>query len=115
DSLFHGELLRQLRLLQLYAQPLAKDRGVAAPSAAQYLYVARVRFSEPLADLYGSGLPCAVRTEQSEAFTRLDVEVDSRDGCNGTEAFREVGYEEGRRHGAMLSCGLEASTTNLTT
>ena len=86
----HGELLGQLRLLQLDAEPLAEPRRVGGPAEPEHFHVARIRRGQPLADLDGGGLAGAVGAEQPEAFAGADLEVQARDGDHVVIALAQV-------------------------
>jgi hypothetical protein len=78
-GLLDGELVRQLRLLQLDAEALLQRAGVGVPVHAQHLEIAGVARRQALAHLDGGGLAGAVGAEQSEAFAGEDLEVDAID------------------------------------
>ena len=85
----HGQLVGELRFLQLNAEPLAQraPRGALAPRCPQNLDVAAVGRRQAFEDLDGGRLPGAVRSEQPEALARPDREIETRDGDDVTEAF----------------------------
>ena len=64
------QLVGELRLLQLDAQPLAQRLRIGRPAEPEHLDVARVGLRQPFADLDRRGLAGAVRTEQAEALAR---------------------------------------------
>ena len=74
------QLVGELGVLQLDAEPLAQLLGIRGPAQAEDLDVASVRHGEPLADLDRRRLAGAVRAQQPEALAGGDVEVDAVDG-----------------------------------
>jgi hypothetical protein len=84
-----GELVGELRLLQLNAEPLAQrpPGGALAPRCPQDLDVARVRCRQPFEDLDRRGLAGAVRSEQAKALAGADREVEARDGDDVAETL----------------------------
>src|SRR3989441_12177532 len=77
-----GQLVGELGLLELDAEPLAQraiGRAAPAPPHPEQLHVPRVRLREPLDNLDRGGLAGAVGTEQSEAFPGRDSEIEPGD------------------------------------
>src|SRR5258705_1572796 len=89
EDFTHGDLVGELRFLQLNAEPLAQGapRGAVAPRRPQNLDVAGVGRREALEDLDRGGLPGAVRPEQPEALAGRDRQVETRDRHDITEAL----------------------------
>jgi hypothetical protein len=84
-----GELVGELRFLQLNAEPLAQraPRGAVAPRRPQNLDVAAVGRRQPLENLDRRGLAGTVRPEQAKALAGPDREIETRDRQDVTEAF----------------------------
>src|SRR5205085_9671851 len=84
-----GELVGELCLLQLNAEPLAQGapRGAFAPRRPQNLDVTAVGRRQPLEDLDGGRLPGAVRPEQPKALAGPDGKIETRDRNHVTEAL----------------------------
>ena len=80
ERLEDGELLGELRLLQLDAEPLAQLGRVGLPPQPEHLDDAGVGRRQALADLDRRGLAGAVRSEQAETLAGVDLEVDAVDG-----------------------------------
>ncbi len=80
QGLLDGLLVRELRLLERDADPLAQRRVVLVPGEAEELDDAGGRLGQTLEDLDGRRLARAVRPEQPEAFARRDAQVDPVDG-----------------------------------
>ena len=74
--LFDRQLLGELGLLQLHAEPLAQLGAVGLPAQSQQFDRPGVGLEQPLADLDGGGLPRPVRSQQSEALARARLEID---------------------------------------
>jgi len=95
-GLLHRELLGELRLLELDAEPLAQGALVAVPPLAEHLDHPLVGNREALADLDRGRLAGAVRAEQPEALARGDREIEPVDGDDVAVAFSEAGHEQRR-------------------
>ncbi len=80
QDLAHLQLLRELRLLQLDAEPAAQRQAVASPPIAEHLDVTGVGVPEAFEDLDGRRLAGAVRAEHAEALAGADLEVEPGDG-----------------------------------
>jgi hypothetical protein len=100
--LLDGQLLGELRLLELDAEPLAESALVAIPPLAQHLDHPFVRSGQSFADLDRRGLSRAVGAEQPEALPRSDGEVEAVHGDHVTEALSQAGDAQRRlsRRGA---------------
>src|SRR5688572_6524963 len=79
QGLGDGQLIGELRVLQLNAEPLPQRAGVVLPREAQHLHFTRIRLRQAFADLDGGRLAGAVRPEQPKAFARAHVKVDAVD------------------------------------
>ena len=73
----HGQLFGKPRLLQRDSQQFAQLALVARPRHAENFDLTRSRLQQPFENFDGRGLARAVRTEQSEALTGLDAEIES--------------------------------------
>ncbi len=80
QRLFDGQLLRQLRLLQLDAEPLTQLALGVAPPQPENLHVAGVGREQAFEDLDGGRLAGAVRAQESEALTTINRERETVDG-----------------------------------
>src|SRR6266516_2475852 len=99
-----GQLVGELGLLELDAEPLAQravGRAAPAPPHPEQLHVPRVRLGEPLENLDRGGLAGAVGTEQSEAFTGRDGEIEPGD-CDHVRVALDEAAAADRRH---AQCG----------
>jgi len=105
DRFEDGELVGELRILKLDAEPLAELRGARIPAHAQHFDVAGIGGNQPLADFHGGGLAGAVRSEQAEAFAGADFEFQAVDGEHILVSFPQVAHVKGggRRGGCHLS------------
>jgi hypothetical protein len=74
------ELFRELRVLQLNAEPLAELLGIRAPMHPEQFHVAGIRGRQPFADLDRGGFSRAVGPEKAEALASADFEVQAIDG-----------------------------------
>ena len=86
----HRQLVGELRLLQLDAEPLAQRLRIGRPAQPEHLDVAGVRLRQPFADLDGRGLAGAVRAEQAEALARAHLELDAVDGDDVLVGLAEI-------------------------
>src|SRR6185369_16555128 len=66
-GLLHRELVGELRLLELDAEPLAQRVLVVGPASPEHFHHALVRRRQPLADLDRRRLARAIRSEETEA------------------------------------------------
>src|SRR6185295_8595646 len=96
DRLFHGELLGELSLLQRDSQQLPELPVVRSPAAAQHQHLASIRSVDPLTDLDGGSLSRAVRAQEAEALSRVDLEIEAVDCDDILVGFAEI---------ANLECG----------
>ncbi len=114
QGLEDGQLVGELRLLQLDAQPLAQRLRVRRPPQPENFDVTRVRLGQPLADLDRRRLAGAVRTEQAEALPGRHVEVDAVDGHDVLVGLAKIGDAQcrarlGQGHpGSLQGRGLAA-------
>jgi hypothetical protein len=74
------QLVRELRVLELDAKPLAYLLRVGGPVQAEHLDVAGIGGGQPLADLNGRRLAGPVRAQQAEALAAGDIEIEAVDG-----------------------------------
>lgn len=95
QRLFHGQLVGQLRFLQLNPEPRAEGGGRTRPPLAEDLYITGIRHQEAFEDLDGGGLPCAVRSEQAETLASHDGKVQSIHGDERTVSLHDTGALQG--------------------
>src|SRR5439155_4965353 len=97
---------RQTRLLEGDAQPLPQRVVLLSPVPAEDLYLARCRRQQPFQDFDGRGLARAVRSEQAEAFSAPDLEIEAVNRIHragsALVAFAEIAAGYGGGHGVML-------------
>ena len=91
------QLVGELRLLQLDAQPLTQRQRVGGPPQPEHLDVAGVRLRQPFADLDRRRLAGAVRPQQAEAFAGAHVQLDAVDGDDVLVGLAEIGDAQGGR------------------
>ena len=96
DRLLHGELLGELRLLELDAEPLAERALVAVPPLPEHFDHALVGRRESLADLDRRRRPRAIRAEQPEALPRGHREIEAVHGDDVAEALPQTGDAQRR-------------------
>src|SRR6266853_2826566 len=86
-----GELIGELRFLQLNAEPFAQgaSRRSVLPPHAEDFDVARVGRRQPFEDLDRRRLAGAVRAEQPKAFTGADAEIEAGDRDDVSEALHQ--------------------------
>jgi len=98
DGLLDGELLGELRVLQLNAQTLTQRASARPPRPPhpEDLDLAPVGGGEPLENLDGGRLPRPVRPQQAEALARVDGEVEPRDRYDVGVSLSEAGTTDGR-------------------
>jgi len=89
ERLVDRQLLGELRVLQLDSEQLSQILLVRLPSSAQYFDIARIGAQKPLADFDRRRLSGAVRTEESKAFSSVDLEVQTVDGDDVAVRFAE--------------------------
>src|SRR4029434_10934922 len=90
DRLLDGELVAQLRLLELNSEAAAQRLIVSAiPMLAEDLDVPRIGRGEPLEDLDRRRLACAVGSEQAKALAAGDLEIEASDGNDIAVALDE--------------------------
>src|SRR6185437_14913236 len=70
QRLVHRELLGQLGLLELDAEVFAEGTATRLVGPLH---------SQPFEDLDGGGFPGAIGPQESEAFTAMDGEIETRD------------------------------------
>ena len=81
QGLLDRQLVGELRLLQLHAEPLPQARPACwRPPAAQHLDVACVRLDQPFENLDRGRLAGAVGPEQAKALAAFDFQVQSGHG-----------------------------------
>ena len=103
----HGELFRKPRFLQRDAQPLAHFAFILAPGVAENRDLARSRLQQPFQDFDGRGLPCPVRTEQTEALSGLNFKVQPAHGLDfAVVGLAQVAALNGYRHSVILPDGV---------
>jgi hypothetical protein len=76
EGLAHLQLLLELALLQLHADPLVQPVPVGQRVQAEDPHLAAVPPAQPLHALDRGGLARAVRAQDAEDLTRLDVKRD---------------------------------------
>ena len=98
QGFFDRKLFRELRFLELNAQPFAEGPPSRAviPAHAQDFDVAGVGEGEAFQDLDGGGLPGAIGPQETETLTGIDGEVQSRDGENVGVALDETAGADSR-------------------
>ena len=104
DRLGDGELIAQLRVLELDAEALAQraSPGAVVPVHPQDFDRSGVGDREPFEDLDGGGLAGAVGAEQPEALAGFDGEIEPRDRYDVAVALdqpRAVNRRHVRRRG----------------
>ena len=57
-------------------------RSIFVPSVAKDANFAGGRCEQAFEDFDGRGLPCSVRTEESEALASVDLQAEAADGFN---------------------------------
>ena len=93
------QLLREARLLQRDAQPLAQLALVALPRHAEDFDLARGRLQQAFENLDGGGLAGAVRSEQAEALAGLDGEIEPAHGFDlAVVGLRQAAASDGGFH-----------------
>jgi hypothetical protein len=78
QGLGHGELVGELRVLQLNAEPLAQRAGVGRPREPEDLDLPFIRGGQPLADFNGGRLAGAVGSQQAETDAARHIQIDAR-------------------------------------
>ena len=91
ECLLNGELVGELRFLELNAQAFAERAsfGAFAPGHAKNLDVAAVLECQSLEDFDGRGLACPVRAQQAEALAARDGQVDAGNRDDVAEALEQ--------------------------
>ena len=89
QRLLDGELVGELRLLELDAEALAQ-LALVAPSAGRAPRLARVGREQPFEDLDRRRLAGAVRAEQAEALAAAHLERQAVDGHDVAVAFLQI-------------------------
>ena len=97
DDLFDGELVAELRLLELDTEPLPQRVVVGAPAHAEDLDVAGVRLDQAFEDLDGGRLAGAVRPEQAEALPCPHLEIEAGHGDDVAVSLVQAAAHERRR------------------
>ena len=92
--LVNGQLLGELGLLKLDAEPLAQVALVRVPPLAEHFDDAGIRLGETLADLDRGGLARPIGAEQAEALAGAHREVESVDSNDVAVGLAEPGDEE---------------------
>ena len=82
DGFAHSQLFGQARLLKGDANPLAQLTFVFVPSVAKNAHFSSGRGEQAFEDFDGRGLPCSVRTEESEALASVDLQAQAAYGFN---------------------------------
>ena len=97
ECLLDGELVGELRFLELNAQALAERAscGAFTPGRAKNLDVAAVLECQSLEDFDGRGLACPVRAQQAEALAARDGEVDAGNRDDVAEALEQRATADG--------------------
>ena len=90
QHLFDGQLVAELCLLQMDAEPFPQLALARRPCESENLDVAPVRREEALEDLDRRRLAGAVRTEEPEALAAPDVQRQTGHGDDVTVAFLET-------------------------
>ena len=97
-----GQLLGELRLLELYTQALAQVVIMpGAPPVTEHVHRPLVRRGESFEDLDGRRLAGPIRAQQSEALTRPHRKVDPRDRHQVFISLHQAGAAN--RHGGTVS------------
>src|SRR5688572_8771507 len=101
QRLLDGQLVGELRLLQLDAEPLAQRSFVMAPAQSKYLDLAGIWLQQTFQDLDRCRLAGAVRPEQAKAFAAVNGQrqIGDRDNrsvriaqtCTGHRRFCDAG------------------------
>ena len=106
EHLLDRQLLAELRLLQLNAEPLPDLPLVRAPAEAEHLDLAGVGREQPLENLDRRRLAGAVRAEQAEALAALHVQRQPVHGDDVAVAlFESVTSHREVVHGVSVSAG----------
>jgi hypothetical protein len=98
-----GQLVGELRLLELDAEPLPQRVRVALPAHAEHFHLAGIGSCQALADLDRRRLAGAVGSDQAEALARADLEIDAVNGDDVVVLLVQVadpqcGAASGRAH-----------------
>ncbi len=79
DGFAHAQLLREARILQRNANPLAELARVVGPSVPENADFSGSGREQAFEDFDGSRLPCSVGAEKTEAFAGLDAQAEAAD------------------------------------
>ena len=90
EHLFDGQLVAELRLLQVDAEPFPQLTLARRPCESENLDVSPVRREETLEDLDRRRFPGPVRTEETKALATPDVQRQTGHGDDVTVAFLEI-------------------------
>src|SRR5918999_2139573 len=90
QRLLDGQLLGELRVLQLNPEQLAELALVRRPAPPKDLDVARIRCRQSLTNLDRRRLTGAVRAEQPKAFPAQNLEIELVDGDDGAERLAQT-------------------------
>ena len=95
QRLQNGQLVVELRVLQLDSEALPQHTILLAPTHPEHLDVAGVVGIESFQDFNRRGLPGTVRPEQPEALPRSHVEIETVNGGDVAVALDETGAADG--------------------
>jgi len=101
--LFDGELLGELSLLQLNAEQLTQCALVVRPTTTEDDDVSFIGAVQPLANLDRRRLPGTVGSQQAEAFSGGDLEIETVDGDDVAIALPKPAH--GKRYTPRIMIG----------
>jgi hypothetical protein len=79
-SLEDGQLLRELRILELNAEPLPQIAAIVLPRSSENYHLPGIPRQESFAYLYCSGLAGAIGAEQSETLPGGNIQIEAVHG-----------------------------------
>jgi len=89
------QLVGELRLLELDAEPAAQGQAIAPPAVPEHLDLSGVRRPKPFEDLDRGRLARAVGPEHAEALGALHLEVEAGHSHDVTVTLGEAAATEG--------------------
>src|ERR1035438_820108 len=104
NGLSHRQLLRQPGFLQRNPDPLTQLARIVTPLMAKDADFPRRRSQQTLKDFDGRGLPCTVRTKQTEAFASLNAQTEAANGLHfAVVGLAQIGALDRRSHEGILT------------
>ena len=95
EHLAHVQLVGELRLLELDAQPAAQGEAIAPPVVPEHLDLSGVGRPKPFEDLHRGRLARAVGPEHAETLGALHLEVEAGHGHHLAVTLDEAAATEG--------------------